>query len=77
LRARSNKSLGDERRAKPNRDQRASDSESLAEPVGSIIEAVKVTLEHTAPELVADIVDKGIMLTGGGALLAGRCVGLR
>src|SRR5712691_3895204 len=44
-------------------------SESLAEPVGSIIEAVKVALEHTAPELAADIVDKGIVLTGGGALL--------
>src|SRR5882757_1641511 len=45
-------------------------SESLAEPVGSIVEAVKVALEHTAPELAADIVDKGIVLTGGGALLA-------
>src|ERR1044071_9319572 len=43
-------------------------SESLAEPVGSIVEAVKVALEHTAPELAADIVDKGIVLTGGGAL---------
>jgi len=45
-------------------------SESLAEPVGQIIEAVKVALEHTAPELAADIVEKGIVLTGGGALLA-------
>src|SRR3989440_1797404 len=45
-------------------------SESLAEPVGSIIEAVKVALEHTAPELAADIVDKGIVMTGGGALLS-------
>mgnify|MGYP005633888889 CR=1 FL=1 len=44
-------------------------SESLAEPVGAIIEAVKVALEHTEPELAADIVDKGIVLTGGGALL--------
>ena len=44
-------------------------SESLAEPVGAIIETVKVALEHTAPELAADIVDKGIVLTGGGALL--------
>ena len=44
-------------------------AESLAEPVGTIIEAVKVALEHTAPELAADIVDKGIVLTGGGALL--------
>ena len=44
-------------------------SESLAEPVSQIIEAVKSALEHTAPELAADIVDKGIVLTGGGALL--------
>ena len=44
-------------------------SESLAEPVGAIIDAVKVGLENTAPELAADIIDKGIVLTGGGALL--------
>ncbi|MEX2650275.1 MAG: rod shape-determining protein, partial [Alphaproteobacteria bacterium] len=44
-------------------------AESLAEPVGAIIEAVKVALEQTPPELAADIVDKGIVLTGGGALL--------
>ncbi len=44
-------------------------AESLAEPVGAIIETVKVALENTAPELAADIVDKGIVLTGGGALL--------
>jgi rod shape-determining protein MreB and related proteins len=44
-------------------------SESLAEPVGAIVEAVKVALENTPPELAADIVDKGIVLTGGGALL--------
>ncbi|MBF0251610.1 MAG: rod shape-determining protein, partial [Alphaproteobacteria bacterium] len=44
-------------------------AESLAEPVGAIVEAVKVALEHTAPELAADIVDKGIVLTGGGGLL--------
>jgi rod shape-determining protein MreB and related proteins len=44
-------------------------AESLAEPVGAIIDAVKGGLEHTAPELAADIVDKGIVLTGGGALL--------
>jgi rod shape-determining protein MreB len=42
---------------------------SLAEPVSAIIEAVKVALEQTPPELAADIVDKGIVLTGGGALL--------
>ena len=44
-------------------------AESLAEPVSAIIDAVKVALEHTEPELAADIVDKGIVLTGGGALL--------
>jgi len=44
-------------------------AESLAEPVSQILEAVKVALENTAPELAADIVDKGIVLTGGGALL--------
>jgi len=44
-------------------------AEALAEPVGAIIEAVKVALENTAPELSADIVDRGIVLTGGGALL--------
>src|SRR5207248_66031 len=38
--------------------------------LGGIVEAVKVALEHTAPELAADIVDKGIVLTGGGALLS-------
>ncbi len=45
-------------------------AESLSEPVGQIVEAVKVALEHTAPELAADIVEKGIVLTGGGALLS-------
>ncbi len=44
-------------------------AESLAEPVEQIVEAVKNALEATPPELAADIVDKGIMLTGGGALL--------
>ena len=44
-------------------------AESLAEPVTAIVEAVKVALENTPPELAADIVDKGIVLTGGGALL--------
>jgi rod shape-determining protein MreB and related proteins len=44
-------------------------AEALAEPVAQILEAVKVALENTPPELAADIVDKGIVLTGGGALL--------
>jgi rod shape-determining protein MreB len=39
--------------------------------VSAIVEAVKVALEATPPELAADIVDKGIVLTGGGALLNG------
>src|SRR3546814_20791182 len=52
-------------------------AEGLAEPVGAIVEAVKVALEHTAPELAADIVDKGIVLTGGGALLGNLDLVLR
>lgn len=44
-------------------------AESLAEPVSAIVEAVKVALEQTPPELAADIVDKGIVLTGGGGML--------
>lgn len=52
-------------------------AESLSEPVGAIIEAVKVALEHTAPELAADIVDKGIIMTGGGALLGNLDLVLR
>ncbi len=44
-------------------------AESLAEPVFQIVEAVRTALELTPPELAADIVDKGIVLTGGGALL--------
>ncbi len=43
--------------------------EAIIEPVTAIVEAVKFTLERTPPELAADIVDKGIMLSGGGALL--------
>ncbi|NLO83262.1 MAG: rod shape-determining protein [Clostridiales bacterium] len=45
--------------------------EALKEPVSQIVEAIKLTLERTPPELAADIMDKGIMLTGGGALLDG------
>jgi rod shape-determining protein MreB and related proteins len=52
-------------------------AESIAEPVGAILEAVKVALEHTEPELAADIVDKGIVLTGGGALLGNLDLVLR
>jgi rod shape-determining protein MreB len=45
--------------------------EALSEPVGSIVEAVKSVLEKTPPELAADIIDRGVILTGGGALLRG------
>jgi len=45
--------------------------EALAEPVSAIIDAVKTTLDKTPPELAADIMEDGIMLTGGGALLGG------
>jgi len=44
-------------------------AEALSEPVEQIVDAVKIALESTPPELAADIVDKGIMLTGGGGLL--------
>jgi rod shape-determining protein MreB len=45
--------------------------EALSEPVSAIVDAVKLTLEQTPPELSADILDRGIILTGGGALLKG------
>ncbi len=44
---------------------------AIAEPINAIVDAVKVTLDNTPPELAADIMDQGIVLTGGGALLAG------
>ncbi|MFT5368235.1 MAG: rod shape-determining protein MreB [Candidatus Latescibacterota bacterium] len=46
-------------------------AEALAESVSAIIDAVRQTLEQTPPELAADILDRGIILTGGGALLKG------
>ncbi|NLM69791.1 MAG: rod shape-determining protein [Firmicutes bacterium] len=45
--------------------------DALAEPIAAIVEGVKVTLEQTPPELAADIMDRGIMMAGGGSLLAG------
>jgi len=45
--------------------------EALADPLASVIDAIKGTLEKTPPELSADIIDNGIVLTGGGALLRG------
>lgn len=51
--------------------------EALSEPIKAIVEATKVTLERTPPELASDIVDKGIVLTGGGALLKNLDILLR
>ena len=45
--------------------------ESLAEPIGAIVESVRITLERTPPELSADLIDRGLVLAGGGALLRG------
>ncbi|HBE76323.1 MAG TPA: rod shape-determining protein [Firmicutes bacterium] len=45
--------------------------EALAEPISGIVEAVKMTLERTPPELAADILDKGLIMAGGGSLLRG------
>jgi rod shape-determining protein MreB len=45
--------------------------ESLSEPISQIVDHVKLTLERTPPELSADILDRGVMLSGGGALLKG------
>ena len=56
------------------RTQTISDSEvreAMLEPVNAIVDTIKIALERTPPELAADIVDRGIYLTGGGALLRG------
>jgi rod shape-determining protein MreB len=45
--------------------------QAIAEPVDAIVQAVRIALEQTPPELAADIVDRGIVLTGGGGLLKG------
>ena len=45
--------------------------DAISEQVGAIVQAVRMALEQTPPELAADIVDRGIVLTGGGALLLG------
>jgi len=52
-------------------------ADALSEPVSAIIESVRLALENTAPELAADIVDQGIVMTGGGALLGGIDEALR
>ena len=51
--------------------------EAIAEPINTIVEAVKIALERTPPELASDIVDRGIVLAGGGALLKNLDVLLR
>jgi rod shape-determining protein MreB len=51
--------------------------EALAETVNAVVESVKIALEQTPPELAADIVDKGIVLVGGGSLLRNLDVLLR
>ena len=45
--------------------------EALQEPIGTIVNAIKVALENTPPELAGDIIDRGVVLTGGGSLLKG------
>jgi len=51
--------------------------EALREPINSIVEGIRMTLEKTPPELASDIMMQGIMLTGGGALLKGLDVLIR
>ena len=45
--------------------------DALKEPLASILESIRITLERCPPELSADLVDRGIMMAGGGALLRG------
>ncbi len=51
--------------------------EALAEPINAIVEAVRITLERTPPELASDIMDKGIVMAGGGSLLQNLDILLR
>ena len=51
--------------------------EALAEPISAIVNAIKVALENTPPELAGDIIDRGIVLTGGGSLLRGMDIRMR
>jgi rod shape-determining protein MreB len=51
--------------------------EAISESVNTILDTIKVTLENTPPELAADIVDRGIVLAGGGALLKGLDIYIR
>ncbi|MEK7871647.1 MAG: rod shape-determining protein [Nitrospirota bacterium] len=51
--------------------------EALAEPISVIVNAIKTALENTPPELAGDIIDRGIVLTGGGSLICGMDIRLR
>ncbi|MFQ5508746.1 MAG: rod shape-determining protein [Leptospirillia bacterium] len=51
--------------------------EALAEPISVIVNTIKVALEHTPPELSGDIIDRGIVLTGGGSLVRGMDIRMR
>lgn len=51
--------------------------EALAEPISAIVNAIKTALENTPPELAGDIIDRGIVLTGGGSLICGMDIRLR
>jgi rod shape-determining protein MreB len=51
--------------------------EALSETISVIVNAIKVVLENTPPELAGDIIDRGIVLTGGGSLLRGMEIRLR
>jgi rod shape-determining protein MreB len=51
--------------------------DAMAEPIAAIVNAIRVALENTPPELAGDIIDRGIVLTGGGSLLRGMDVRLR
>jgi rod shape-determining protein MreB len=59
------------------RDSSVENREALKDPIGNIVNALRESLERTPPELAADIVDRGIFLTGGGALLRGLDLLLR
>jgi rod shape-determining protein MreB len=51
--------------------------EALLDPISAIVNAIKIALENTPPELAGDILDRGIVLTGGGSILRGLDVRLR
>jgi rod shape-determining protein MreB len=51
--------------------------QAIEEPIAAIIDTIKATLDKTPPELASDIMDRGIMVAGGGALLQGMCERIR